>query len=94
MLAWYSESNITRKKYGMIRPFPKKISCSNEHKRKAFEKIVGKGENAGNQHFLLSQQCFLHYQDRSYKIRDLYFVVSKCMNLVQSKIMSFGKELL
>ena len=28
-------------------------------KRKALENIVGKGENAGNQHFLLFQQCFL-----------------------------------
>ena len=28
-------------------------------KRKAYENIVGKGENAGNQHFLLFPQCFL-----------------------------------
>ena len=27
-------------------------------RRKAFENSVGKGENAGNQHFLLSPQCF------------------------------------
>ena len=27
---------------------------------KAFENIVGKGENAGNQHFLLFPQSFLH----------------------------------
>ena len=26
------------------------------------KKIVGKGENAGNQHFLLYAQCFLPYQ--------------------------------
>ena len=26
--------------------------------KKAFENIVGKGENTGNQHFLLFQQCF------------------------------------
>ena len=32
------------------------ISC------KAFENIVGKGENAGNQHFLLVPRCFLPYQ--------------------------------
>ena len=24
--------------------------------------MVGEGENAGNQHFLLFPQCFLHYQ--------------------------------
>ena len=27
--------------------------------KKAFENIVGKEENAGNQHFLLFPQCFL-----------------------------------
>ena len=27
--------------------------------KKHFENIVGKGENAGNQHFLLFSQCFL-----------------------------------
>ena len=27
--------------------------------KKAFENIVGQGENAGNQHFLLFPQCFL-----------------------------------
>ena len=29
---------------------------------KVFENIVRKGENAGNQHFLLFQQCFQPYQ--------------------------------
>ena len=28
-------------------------------KRKSFENIVGKGENAGDQHFLLFPQCLL-----------------------------------
>ena len=31
----------------------------NNHGKKASESIVGKGENAGHQHFLLSPQCFL-----------------------------------
>ena len=30
----------------------------------AFENIVGKGENAGNQHFLLFQQCFLPFPNQ------------------------------
>ena len=30
-------------------------------KKKALENIVGKGENAGNQHFLLFPHCFLTY---------------------------------
>ena len=29
---------------------------------KVFQNILGKGENAGDQHFLLFQKCFLHYQ--------------------------------
>ena len=33
-------------------------------KRKIFENIVGKGENAGNQHFLLYPQCFLFFPKR------------------------------
>ena len=28
---------------------------------KPYENIVGKGENAGNQHFLLFPQCLLFY---------------------------------
>ena len=32
-------------------------------KKQSFENIVGKGENAGSQHFLLLQQCFLIYQE-------------------------------
>ena len=31
-------------------------------KKKALENIVGKGENAGYQHFLLFTQCFLSCQ--------------------------------
>ena len=30
-------------------------------KKKALENTMGKGENAGNQHFLLFPQCFLLY---------------------------------
>ena len=30
-------------------------------RKKALENIVGKGENAGNQHFLLFLQCFLPF---------------------------------
>ena len=32
--------------------------------KETFENIVEKGENAGNQHFLLFQQCFLPVQKR------------------------------
>ena len=32
------------------------------YRRGTFENIVGKGENDGNQHFLLFPQCFLPFQ--------------------------------
>ena len=40
-------------------------------KKKTFENIVGKEENAGNQHFLLFPSCFLHYQ-RQKSANDLH----------------------
>ena len=33
-------------------------------REKPFENIVGKGENAGNQHFLLFPKCFLPYENQ------------------------------
>ena len=34
----------------------------NDPGKEAFENIVGRGENAGHQHFLLFPQCFLPYE--------------------------------
>ena len=31
-------------------------------RKKSFENTVGKGENNGNEHFLLFPQCFIPYQ--------------------------------
>ena len=47
---------------------------------KAFENVVGKGENAGKQHFLLFPQCFffLPYQHKFQFLAPIYFVVCKC----------------
>ena len=42
--------------------FPTKSRLLTTLDKKAFENIVGKGENAGNQHFLLFPQCFQPYQ--------------------------------
>ena len=39
-------------------PFPKQTRFFMILKKKPFENIVGKGENAGNHHSLLFQQCF------------------------------------
>ena len=58
-----------------------------------FENILGKGENAGNQHFLLFPQCFLPYQKTEINILvTSYLSSANALNLVQSKKM-FGKEL-
>ena len=60
-------------------------------KTKPFENIVGKGENAGNQHFLLFSQCFLSYQRR---IRKFHILSSaNALNLVESIISLLFKEL-
>ena len=34
----------------------------NKHQKETIENTDGKGENAGKQHFLFFQQCFLNYQ--------------------------------
>ena len=48
----------------------------------AFENIVGKEENAGNQHFLVFLQCFLLFQEKKnlhvYILGHDYIVVYKC----------------
>ena len=61
-------------------------------REKPFENIVGKGENAGNQHFLLFPPCFLSYQRQKSSLSYIYFAVCNAFNLVTSKILSFGKE--
>ena len=42
-----------------IQPFTTQSPLLMTLAKKPFENIVGKGENAGNQHFLLFPQCFL-----------------------------------
>ena len=61
-------------------------------RRKAFENILGKGESAGNQHFLLFPQCFLPFPKQSFLVTfDLLF--ANAFNLDKSKFLSFGNEL-
>ena len=55
-------------------------------KKKPLENIGGKGENAGNQHFLLFPQCFL--DQPTFDLSS-----ANALNLVMSKNLSFGKEL-
>ena len=62
--------------------------------KKPFENMVRKGENAGNQHFLLFPQCFLPFPEQI-SIFSVAFILSSAtaFNFEWSKIFSFVKEL-
>ena len=56
--------------------------------------MVGKVENAGNQHFLLFPECFLNYQKQILPFEPhLYFRLLTLSIWTSLKIVSFGKEL-
>ena len=61
--------------------FPKQSLLFTALQTKIFESIVGKGENAGNQHFFLFPHCFLPYlrQKSSFKQR---FKFGRAQNFV------------
>ena len=61
---------------------------------KSFENTVGKGENAGNQHFFLSPHCFLPFP-KQISIFSVTFILlsANAFNLDQSKNLSSGKGL-
>ena len=60
---------------------------------KAFENIVGKGENAGNQHFLLFPQCVQPFPKRFLVFRPNFFCrLQNAFILDQSKLLSFAKR--
>ena len=62
-------------------------------KQRACENIVGKGENAGNQHFLLSHNVFSPIRDRNRHFSNIEFVVCKCFQFGKGQNFVFGKEL-
>ena len=62
-------------------------------RNKPIEKIVGKGENADDLHFLLLARCLLPYQKTEIAILTRFNLTSaNDFNLVLSKILSFGTE--
>ena len=62
-------------------------------KKVAFENILGKGENAGNQHFLLFPKCFLPFPKTNCNFSVTFILLSaNVFNLDYSKILSDGKE--
>ena len=58
-------------------------------KMKPYENVVGKGENAGNQHFLLFPQGFPPFPKQVSVLSS-----ATVFNFVQSKIRMFGEELI
>ena len=61
-----------------------------------FENIVGKGENAGNQHFLAFPTMFSSLSDETAIVisATLNLSSTNAFNLVQAKILLYGKELI
>ena len=70
-----------------------KSRLSTTMKKKPIENIEGKGENAGNQHFLLFPQCFLNDQIEI-SASDLNFVNFKSIHFGPSILLSFGNRLM
>ena len=61
--------------------------------RKAFENFMGKGENAGNQHFLHFPPCFLTKSETEIIVLTTFNLLSSnAFNFKKAKILSFGKE--
>ena len=61
--------------------------------KQPFENIVGKGENAGNQHFLFSLNVFYPSQSKFQFLSPIYFVVCKFFQFGQVRNFSFDNEL-
>ena len=60
-------------------------------RKKSLKNIVGKGEDAGNQHFLLFPHNVFYPSGNKFQFfNGIYFVA---FNLDQSQIFSFGEEL-
>ena len=60
-------------------------------KKNLFENIVGKGENAGNQHFLLCQQFFLPFQNQISNFRLYLFY---CLQMLSKRTsLLFARDL-
>ena len=51
------------------------MTTSDAPEEKTFKNIVGKGENAGNQCFLLFSPCFLLYERQAYVL----IAICKCL---------------
>ena len=78
----------------LFNSLPHKSRPLTTQRKKTFEKIVGKGENAGNQHFLLFQQCFSIFTKTKFKIGVKFSLSSAiAFNLNMFKFLLFNKDL-
>ena len=62
-------------------------------KQRAFENIAGKGQNAGNQHFLLFPTMFSTLPKTNLNFSFTFLSSANTFHLDQSKIVLFGKDL-
>ena len=63
-------------------------------RKKPFENIVGKGENAGNQHFSFFHKGFYPIEDRNHLFSNIKFVVCNCFEFgLDPKTCCFIKSL-
>ena len=76
-----------------LKLFPTQSRLLTTPKKEPFDNSVGKGENAGNQHFLLFLQYYLPIPKRMPVVKLHFLLSANDFNLDQSKILSFGKEL-
>ena len=57
-------------------------------KKRPVENIMGKGKNAGNQHFLLFLQCFLHFERQYFGI----IIVSSSLTIANLQRLQWMKN--
>ena len=93
---WY-DSNFQNEKRTVF-PLSIQLNCNHDFQmtlhRMLFENIMGKGENAGNQHFLLFPIMFPILSRTKFFVKASFILSSaNAFNLDQAKILSFGEEL-
>ena len=77
---------------GLINSLPHNPDFLTTQGKKLFENTLGKGENAGNQHFLLFPQCFLPFHKTNPIISATPNLSSAlALNLAIPKIVLFGR---
>ena len=89
----FSSSKHSVFKRFIINSSPHNTDFSRPPIRRTFKNIVGKGENAGNQHFLLFPQCFVTLKKLNFHILVAFMLWSaNVLNLDQPTILLLGKE--